>query len=301
MGKIVRYVIDLDNPPPLTDEQKSRLKALAEMPDSEIDYSDIPPLDEAFWQRAERNPFLRKRSMSETNKQLELEAFAAVGEMLLFDQARGNPEEAARILRCARLFARSEDAAQRLNELCTAAGSDATWHESIVEELQDREDLQAAETVMQRIHEGGEGTTPAADVRALLEAGYAAQAQAEQEPFRYEIMPRPAALGGGWRLRLLERGEEVGGGVFPLSEYATAENAEEAANYAYEDALAEASAWLASRQEPQPKPKRCEKDGPYWLSKCDRPKWVTVCGEGSNWGIQKCESCGGSWEFGDLE
>ena len=100
---------------------------------------------------------------------------------------------------------------------------------------------------------------------------------------------------------LLERGEEVGGGVFPWSEYATAENAEEAANYAYEDALAEASAWLASRQEPQPKPKRCEKDGPYWLSKCDRPKWVTVCGEGSNWGIQKCESCGGSWEFGDLE
>ena len=44
-------------------------------------------------------------------------------------------------------------------------------------------------------------------------------------------------------------GEEVGGGVFPLSEYATAENAEEAASYAYEDALAEASAWLASRGE----------------------------------------------------
>ena len=119
--------------------------------------------------------------------------------------------------------------------------------------------------------------------------------------YSYKIDPRPADLGGGWRLRLLESGEEVGGGVFPLSEYATAENVEEAASYAYEDALAEASAWLASRQEPQPKPKRCEKDGPYWLSKCDRPKWVTVCGEGSNWGIQKCESCGGSWEFGDLE
>ena len=89
----------------------------------------------------------------------------------------------------------------------------------------------------------------AADTFGSLEAGYAAQAQAEQEPFRYEIMPRPADLGGGWRLRLLERGEEVGGGVFPLSEYATAENAEEAASYAYEDALAEASAWLASRGE----------------------------------------------------
>jgi hypothetical protein len=42
--------------------------------------------------------------MSGDDKQLELEALAAVGEMLLFDQARGNPEEAARILRCARLL-----------------------------------------------------------------------------------------------------------------------------------------------------------------------------------------------------
>lgn len=65
----------------------------------------------------------------------------------------------------------------------------------------------------------------------------------------YQIDPRPADLGGGWRLRLLEGEQEVGGGVFPLSEYATAENAEEAASYAYEDALAEASAWLASRGE----------------------------------------------------
>ena len=71
----------------------------------------------------------------------------------------------------------------------------------------------------------------------------------------YQIDPRPAELGGGWRLRLIEDGEEVGGGVFPLSEYATEnnaednaeDNAEEAAKWAYEDALAEASAWLASR------------------------------------------------------
>ena len=156
MGKIVRYVIDLENPPPLTDEQKARLKALAEMPDSEIDYSDIPPLDDSFWERAVPNPFLRKRNMSETNKHLELEALAAVGEMLLFDQARGNPEEAARIFRCARLFARSEDAAQRLSELCNEVGSDATWRENIVEELQDREDLQAAEIVMHHNREGSD-------------------------------------------------------------------------------------------------------------------------------------------------
>ena len=67
MEKIVRYVIDLENPPSLTDEQKARLKALAEMPDSEIDYSDIPSLDDAFWARAVRNPFLRK-SKRERNK-----------------------------------------------------------------------------------------------------------------------------------------------------------------------------------------------------------------------------------------
>lgn len=33
----------------------------------------------------------------------------------------------------------------------------------------------------------------------------------------YEINPRPVELGGGWRLRLLEDGEEVGGGVFPIA------------------------------------------------------------------------------------
>lgn len=35
--------------------------------------------------------------------------------------------------------------------------------------------------------------------------------------YAYEITPRPAELGGGWRLRLLENDEEVGGGVFPIT------------------------------------------------------------------------------------
>lgn len=34
--------------------------------------------------------------------------------------------------------------------------------------------------------------------------------------YRYEVEPRPLDLGGGFRLRLFEGGEEVGGGVFPL-------------------------------------------------------------------------------------
>jgi len=72
--------------------------------------------------------------------------------------------------------------------------------------------------------------------------------------YGYVIEPRPADLGGGWRLRLLENGEEVGGWVFPLSPYLSAFPAtdetnerEKAEKAAYEDALAEASAWLATR------------------------------------------------------
>jgi hypothetical protein len=40
---------------------------------------------------------------------------------------------------------------------------------------------------------------------------------------RYEIDPRPAELGGGWQVRLLEGDEEVGGGVFPPREAIEAE------------------------------------------------------------------------------
>lgn len=61
---------------------------------------------------------------------------------------------------------------------------------------------------------------------------------------RYEIEARPAELGGGWRLRLIENGEEVGGGVFPLAEYADAQEPEKAA---YADAQAEGEAWVVSR------------------------------------------------------
>ena len=56
---LVVYEIDLENPPPLTEAQKAELKALAAMPDAEIDTSDIPPLTEKFWKNAVRNPLLR--------------------------------------------------------------------------------------------------------------------------------------------------------------------------------------------------------------------------------------------------
>jgi uncharacterized protein (DUF4415 family) len=66
MSKIVRYEIDLNNLPPLTDEQRSGLMSLSEKPDSDIDYSDIPPLDDTFWMNAVRNPFYKPTKTSTT-------------------------------------------------------------------------------------------------------------------------------------------------------------------------------------------------------------------------------------------
>ncbi|MET3133582.1 hypothetical protein AAKU55_003872 [Oxalobacteraceae bacterium GrIS 1.11] len=65
--------------------------------------------------------------------------------------------------------------------------------------------------------------------------------------YSYEITPRPVELGGGWRLRLLEDGVEVGGGVFPPVE--GIEGAKEALQAAFDDAESEAYAWLDSRDE----------------------------------------------------
>jgi uncharacterized protein (DUF4415 family) len=49
------YELDFANLPPLTEEQQAELRALDAKPDSEIDHSDIPPLDEKFWAAAVRN------------------------------------------------------------------------------------------------------------------------------------------------------------------------------------------------------------------------------------------------------
>jgi hypothetical protein len=61
--------------------------------------------------------------------------------------------------------------------------------------------------------------------------------------FSYEITPRQVELGGGWRLRLLEDGLEVGGGVFPPEG-----EGEDALRDAYCDAECEAYLWLDSRE-----------------------------------------------------
>jgi hypothetical protein len=65
--------------------------------------------------------------------------------------------------------------------------------------------------------------------------------------YRYEVEPRPLDLGGGYRLRLFEDDECVGGGVFPLDEYPEAEGEEEAEKMAFTDAQDEGLDWMASR------------------------------------------------------
>ena len=52
--------------PPLTRAQKAELAALKNQPEGAINYSDIPPLTEAFWKVAEPGRFYRPVKMSTT-------------------------------------------------------------------------------------------------------------------------------------------------------------------------------------------------------------------------------------------
>ena len=52
--KTVIYKTDFSDMPELTEKEKEELKALADLPEDEIDTSDIPPLDESFWKTAKR-------------------------------------------------------------------------------------------------------------------------------------------------------------------------------------------------------------------------------------------------------
>jgi hypothetical protein len=43
-----------------TGQQQAEIAALNAMPDEAIDYSDIPPLTEEFWQNAVRNAYYKR-------------------------------------------------------------------------------------------------------------------------------------------------------------------------------------------------------------------------------------------------
>jgi uncharacterized protein (DUF4415 family) len=62
----VKSTVDLADLPQLSETQKAELAALAARSDDEIDYSDIPPLTEAFWKNAIRNPFYKPTKTSTT-------------------------------------------------------------------------------------------------------------------------------------------------------------------------------------------------------------------------------------------
>ena len=64
--KTVRYKFDPENMPPLTKTQKAEIAALAVRPESEIDYSDLPPLTEKFWKNAQRGRFYKPTKTSTT-------------------------------------------------------------------------------------------------------------------------------------------------------------------------------------------------------------------------------------------
>ena len=64
--QLVRHDIDLANLPPLSDAQKTELASLAARADSEIDYSDIPPLTEDFWKNAVSGKFYKPTKTSTT-------------------------------------------------------------------------------------------------------------------------------------------------------------------------------------------------------------------------------------------
>ncbi len=66
MNKTVTYHVDLANLPPLTQKQKAELTDLANMPDDQIDYSDIAPVTEDFWKNATRGHLYRPVKSSTT-------------------------------------------------------------------------------------------------------------------------------------------------------------------------------------------------------------------------------------------
>jgi uncharacterized protein (DUF4415 family) len=63
---MVQYEIDLAHPPALTEAQRAEIASLRFRPESEIDYSDILPLTDAFWKNAVCNPYYRPTKTSTT-------------------------------------------------------------------------------------------------------------------------------------------------------------------------------------------------------------------------------------------
>jgi len=57
MGKTV--TVSIDDIPPITDEERKQLLKLSEENESDIDFSDVPPIPEEAWKNAVRGRFYR--------------------------------------------------------------------------------------------------------------------------------------------------------------------------------------------------------------------------------------------------
>ena len=60
---------------PMTSVRQRKLARLAAQPDSQIDFSEIPPLTEKFWKNAVRNPF-RRRAQQQLTVRLDADVVA---------------------------------------------------------------------------------------------------------------------------------------------------------------------------------------------------------------------------------
>lgn len=97
-SNIIRTVVDLNNLPPLTDEERAKLKELASKPDSEIDCSDIPELTQE-----QLAGFVRRNQMYKPVKQATTVRLDADILLWLKSQGKGYQTRMNSILREAML------------------------------------------------------------------------------------------------------------------------------------------------------------------------------------------------------
>jgi uncharacterized protein (DUF4415 family) len=81
---IVRYTVD--TLPPLTDEERAKLRELAAKPDSEIDFSDIPELTEEQMAKFVRRNQLYKPVKQATTVRLDADVLLWLREAMLKDR-----------------------------------------------------------------------------------------------------------------------------------------------------------------------------------------------------------------------
>lgn len=73
MSEVLRYEVDLNNLPALTESQQAEIKILSELPDDDIDFSDIPPLTDEFWDKAK--PVKRSLRLADDPNEKEILEF----------------------------------------------------------------------------------------------------------------------------------------------------------------------------------------------------------------------------------